>query len=161
MSTRPASEGAGDDDTSPEGDAYFTEHGFRRSRRPFDAAQTRRRLGDIVEQASICTRIVTDGREAFVAETFEALKTRMAAARSIEILAEATAKLHSDYKEHFPAVHWRNLYRMRTLTVHHYDKVRDELIWAAMSTNIPEMVAALGLPGSPSDPVPLPGKFDG
>lgn len=63
----------------------------------------------------MCAQILADGREAFEADSFEALKTRMAAQRSIEIIAEATAKLHSDYKEIFPEVGWRHLYRMRTL----------------------------------------------
>jgi uncharacterized protein with HEPN domain len=149
-----------DEDTTPDGDAYFAQYGFRRSTRPFQPEQTRRRLADIIEQAGICGRIVADGREAFDADTFEALKTRMAAARSIEIIAEATAKLHPDYKEGFPNVEWRNLYRLRNLAVHHYDKVRDDLIWAALSHNVPETVATLGLPSSNVMPIRLPPGLD-
>ena len=141
---------------SAAGDEYFAHHGFSRSTRPFNAEQTRRRLGDAIEQGRICARIVSDGHEAFNADTFESLKTRMAAARSIESLAEATAKLHSDYKERFPRVDWRSLYRMRTLTAHHYDKVRDEIIWAAISQNVPQMMSTLDLPSSRQEHIPLP-----
>ena len=149
------------DDATVDGDAYFAQYGFRRTTRPFDAKQTRRRLADVTRQAAICARIVADGRERFDAESFEGLKTRMAATRSIEIIAEATTKLHSDYKEHFPQAQWRTLYRMRTLAVHHYDKVRDDLIWAAISTNMPAMVDELGLPASPDEVIELPTELRG
>lgn len=103
---------------------------------------------------------MSDGQEAFDADTFGALKTRMAAQRSIEILAEATAKLHSDYRERFRDVQWRNLYRMRTLAVHHSDKVRDDVIWSAISTYVPAMVALLGLPTEEGEQIPLPEGLD-
>lgn len=141
---------------SESADEYFARNGFARSARPFDREQTLRRLEDIAAQGRICAQIVADGADAFWAPTFDALKTRMAATRSIEIVAEATAKLHSDFKEKFPGVGWRNLYRMRTLAAHHYDKVRDEIIWAAISQSVPQLVSALGLPESPEDPARPP-----
>ncbi|WP_371744644.1 DUF86 domain-containing protein [Georgenia sp. TF02-10] len=148
-STLPPVDGT-DEDTTQSGDDYFAQHGFRRSTRPFDPEQTRRRLSDILEQARICARIVSDGRRAFDADTFAALKTRMAAQRSIEIIAEAASKLHSDYKKGFPGVQWHSLYQMRTLAVHQDDRVRDDVIWATLSTNVPEMVSRLGLPAWPT-----------
>ena len=100
--------------------------------RDFDPERTMLRLGDIRNQARFIAEIVALGADSFAAPDFNGELLRAAATKSIETIAEATAKLHPAYRACFPQVPWRDIYRMRTKTVHHYDETDDE-VWDTMA----------------------------
>lgn len=140
-------------DDTPAGLAFHREHGFWPSRRPFDAERTRQRLRDIAEQVADARALVEGGKEAFDAETFDGTMRRRTAERIVEIVAEASAKLHSDYKTAVQAP-WRQMYGMRTLVVHHYDRTDPELLWEVLTAHLPDLARTLRLPADP-DPGPV------
>ena len=146
-----------DIDNTPEGQEFRRRHGFARNRRPFDPERTRQRLRDIAEQAADARTIVAGGKEAFLATTFDGTMRRRTAERIVEIVAEAGAKLHSEYKLGHPGP-WRQMYGMRTVVVHHDDRTDPHLVWEVLSAHIPELARLLGLPEDPDGEIPLPGE---
>jgi len=142
-------------DDTPDGQAFQRAHGFWRSRHPFDPERTRHRLRDIAEQAADARVLVEGGRDAFTAQTFDGTMRRRTGERIVEIVAEASAKLHSDYKLKVPGP-WRQMYGMRTVVVHHHDRTDCGLTWDVISKNIPELTSLLRLPDDPDADIPLP-----
>jgi len=75
--------------------------------------------------------------------------TRLAAYKAIEDIAEAVKKLPEDFRAGFPGIPWKELVAMRNRMVHVYDEIDDEMVWQTLESDIPELVAALGLELSP------------
>ncbi|MCL1800894.1 MAG: DUF86 domain-containing protein [Promicromonosporaceae bacterium] len=126
------------------------------SNRPFDPDRTRQRLADIIKQASLIETLVERGYDNFTALDFDGEITRNAAIKGIEIIAEATAKLHPTYRDRFPQVPWREIYRMRTKTTHHYDQTNFDEVWDTMVESIPALLADLGLSTQHGEAILLP-----
>lgn len=143
------------EDWTPDGYQFYREHGFWRTSRPYDPVRTQARLRDITQQVSDARELVAGGANAFFSATFEGTMRRRTAERIVEMIAEAGAKLHSDFKLATPAP-WKQIYGMRTILVHHYDESDPDELWEAITVNIPELARRLRLPQDANDPIPLP-----
>lgn len=60
-------------------------------------------------------------------------------------VATVVEKLPDEYKAVHGDVAWVAISRMRNLVAHHDDKVNDDLMWAALASRVPALLAALGL----------------
>jgi len=125
-------------------DSYYREHGFRKNNRPYRVQDIRYRLKHIIDAYHTLQNQVAYGREQFLSNDDRGDEIRKISERCIEIIAEASAAIHSNYKEFFD-VPWRDLYAMRNIISHSYHEVDNDIVWEAMTIDIPEFIANLGL----------------
>jgi uncharacterized protein with HEPN domain len=57
--------------------------------------------------------------------------------RSLEIIGEASAKIHPDFKAKYPLVPWRDMNDIRNKIIHHYFGIDYDIVWDTVKTNIP------------------------
>src|ERR1700678_1088715 len=57
--------------------------------------------------------------------------------RSLEIIGEASAKIHPDFKTKYPLVPWRDMTDIRNKIIHHYFGIDYDIVWDTVKTNIP------------------------
>ncbi|MDB5090258.1 MAG: hypothetical protein JWR09_4252 [Mucilaginibacter sp.] len=62
-----------------------------------------------------------------------------AVCRSLEIIGEASSKVHPDIKEKYPLVPWREMNDIRNKIIHHYFGVDYDIVWDTIQTNIPQL----------------------
>jgi uncharacterized protein with HEPN domain len=60
-----------------------------------------------------------------------------AVCRSLEIIGEASTKIHQDFKAKYPLVPWREMNDIRNKIIHHYFGVDYDIVWDTVKTNIP------------------------
>lgn len=114
-----------------------------------DDARVTHRLDDLVTFAREAAFVVGHGRDLYVSATPEGTLLRNAGERVLIKVATVVEKLPEAYKAQHPEVAWVAISRMRNLVAHHYDKVNDDVVWAALVDRVPAMVRTLGLdPGA-------------
>lgn len=111
----------------------------------------RRKIQDLSRELGICKMIAASGYESFMSRSPEGLTKRYAAARAIEIIAEATRGLDADWKASRPEVPWRGIYDMRNLLSHEYGRVDNDVVWNVVAVKLPEFTQLTGI-----DPHPQP-----
>lgn len=104
-----------------------------------------RRLEDLARFGREANYLVGKGSAAYLADTMEGALLRSAGERILIKAATVAEKLPQEFKAQHPEVDWAGINRMRNLVVHHYDKVNDDLLWAALAVRIPALVNELGL----------------
>ena len=57
--------------------------------------------------------------------------------RSLEIIGEASNKVHPDLKAKYSVVPWREMGDIRNKIIHNYFGIDYEIIWDAVTTEIP------------------------
>ncbi|HYD21095.1 MAG TPA: DUF86 domain-containing protein [Flavipsychrobacter sp.] len=62
-----------------------------------------------------------------------------AVVRSIEIIGEATKKLHEDFKSQYPHVEWKKISRTRDKLIHHYFGIDYDIVWDIITAKLPEL----------------------
>jgi uncharacterized protein with HEPN domain len=62
-----------------------------------------------------------------------------AVCRSLEIIGEASSKVHPDLKAKYPFVSWREMSDIRNKIIHHYFGVDYDIVWDTVKTNIPAL----------------------
>jgi len=62
-----------------------------------------------------------------------------AVCRSLEIIGEATTKIHPDIKAKYPLVSWREMSAIRNKIIHHYFGIDYDIVWDTMKTDIPQL----------------------
>lgn len=70
-------------------------------------------------------------------------RTRRAVQLEIVIIAEAAGRLPDEVRAQLGDIPWHDVRGMRNRIVHEYDKVDDEEVWRAATTDIPVLIAAL------------------
>lgn len=104
-----------------------------------------RRLADLALFGEQAAYVVAKGREAYLADTMDAVMLRNAAERVLIKVATVVEKLPTEFTDRYPDIDWRGIGRMRNLIAHHYDAVNDDLMWAALEARIPDLIRQLGL----------------
>jgi uncharacterized protein with HEPN domain len=74
-------------------------------------------------------------REEFLADR----KTIFAVVRALEIVGEATKRISEDFKARNPALPWRVMAGMRDKLAHDYFGVNLNVVWSAVTENLPEV----------------------
>lgn len=67
-----------------------------------------------------------------------------AAQRWLEIIGEAAARLSEEFKADHSDVAWRDLVGMRTILAHGYFHVDRDVMWTAITREVPKLRSALG-----------------
>ena len=71
------------------------------------------------------------------------LKARRAIERTLEIIGEAASKVSEAFYIAHPEIDWRRIKGLRNIISHEYDKVRHDLLWAVVKTDLPVLIARL------------------
>ncbi len=70
---------------------------------------------------------------------FSDLEKQFAAARALEIIGEASARLSEEFRKDHPEIDWRAIKSMRNLLIHEYSHIDAEEVWKAYETDIPDL----------------------
>lgn len=94
---------------------------------------------DIIETCGQLIEHVGGDHERFEADPV----VQAAAQRWLEIIGEAAARLSDDFKTEHPDVAWRDLIGMRNILAHGYFHVDREVMWNAITRDVPKLRSAL------------------
>lgn len=104
-----------------------------------------RRLRDLAAFGADAEYTVNLGRDAFMAETQDGRLLRNNGRHILIQVATVAEKLPESFRQSYPSVDWVGLARMRNLIAHHYDKIDDQLVFAALQRRIPDLLKQLDL----------------
>jgi uncharacterized protein with HEPN domain len=112
-----------------------------------DGAADRERVGrylaDLVRFGEQARQLVSEGHEAYMAQTFDGERSRGFGEHIVLNIATVAERLPEWFKEQHPDIGWPALKGMRNLIAHVDDGVDDELVWRALEKRVPWMVAEL------------------
>ena len=74
-----------------------------------------------------------------VSEFLDSIKTQDAVVRRLEIIGEAVARLPEEFTEEHSDIPWGDLIGMRNVMIHKYDDVNFELVWEAITKDLPKL----------------------
>jgi uncharacterized protein with HEPN domain len=70
-------------------------------------------------------------------------KTVDAVVRNFQILGEAARKVPNDVQSNYPEIPWTIMQGMRHILVHDYFKVKVDIVWRTIQTDLPSLVGPL------------------
>lgn len=103
------------------------------TRQPDDAF---RYVEDILNEMQIVQDLVED---LSFAEFEEDQRTRRAVVRCLEVIGEAAKQVPDEVRDRHDRVPWREMAGMRDRLIHAYRDVDLELVWQAITEEIPEV----------------------
>ena len=66
-------------------------------------------------------------------------KTQDAVIRNLEIIGEASSKLEQEFIKQLPQIPWRDIKDFRNKLIHDYWELNLEVIWEAVTKEIPQL----------------------
>ena len=97
-------------------------------------------LLDMLQHARGAVRAV-GGRTA--AEYAADENLRLAVERRNEIMGEAARRVSAAFRAAHSEVPWQKIVAQRNVLIHEYGEVEDEIVWAAATTSVPELIRLL------------------
>lgn len=97
--------------------------------------EIRERLLDILEAIENIEKYVVKGREAFKSD--ELIQTWFV--RQLQIIGEAVRSLPQEMRDTAPEIPWTKIVGMRNILTHSYFEIDTELVWDAVSKDVPEL----------------------
>ncbi|MBK5224294.1 MAG: DUF86 domain-containing protein [Acidimicrobiia bacterium] len=97
------------------------------------------RVLDIIETCDQLLEHVGSDRTRFESDPV----VQAAAQRWLEIIGEAASRLTDGFRAERPDVPWRDLVGMRNILAHGYFHIDNEVVWAAISRDIPVLRRSL------------------
>ena len=96
-------------------------------------------LNDIKECISKVKDYTKGGRKEFDASSM----VRDAVIRNIEIIGEAVKNLPQELKDKQPQIPWKQIARIRDISIHHYFKIDWALIWGVVENDLDPLDKAI------------------
>ncbi|MFD2026743.1 DUF86 domain-containing protein [Promicromonospora aerolata] len=100
-------------------------------------------MTDLARFGEQARQLVAEGREAYLAQTFDGQRSRGFGEHIILNIATVAERLPEQFKEQHPDVGWPALKGMRNLIAHVHDGVDDKLVWRALEHRVPRMLQQL------------------
>ena len=66
-------------------------------------------------------------------------KLQLAVERALEIMGKAAKHVAEDFQKNHPEIPWKKIIGQRNILAHEYGEIRQERIWAVITTHIPEL----------------------
>jgi len=70
-------------------------------------------------------------------------KLRYALTHLVELVGEAASQVPAAERSRFPQIPWPKIVSMRNRLIHGYDYVDYDILWDAITTNLPQLLAQL------------------
>ena len=86
-----------------------------------------------------CLYIISVSEDLLFEDFMEDETLKRAVVRSLEIIGEATKKIHADFKVKWNTIQWKNMAGMRDRLIHDYIGVNYAIVWDVMKNKIPNM----------------------
>ena len=86
-----------------------------------------------------CLYLLKESRNNTFDEFMKNDRLTRAVCRSLEIIGEASTKIHPDFKAKYPLVPWRDINDIRNKIIHNYFGVDYDIVWDTVSNNVPEL----------------------
>jgi uncharacterized protein with HEPN domain len=121
-------------------DARWDEVGPERT----EAQKQQRLARTLVELRNVLTdaeMVTAEGREGFDADR----RLQLAGEAVVGHLGEVVPRLPASYLDQHPEIPWRQIKGMRNRIVHAYQHTSVAIVWAALSSDIPDLVMTLDL----------------
>lgn len=96
-------------------------------------------LCDLLDFAELARDLVTRGKAAYDGDVVN----RLAAEAIVHRMGEAVSRLPSAFTAAHPDIEWPLMKGMRTLVAHQYGNVDHDLLWNALSTEVPKDAARI------------------
>ena len=93
----------------------------------------RERLRDMLEAVERIEKYVARGRPAF--DQDELIQNWMV--QNLQVIGEAARALSPAVRDRHPEMAWSDIIGMRTVLVHHYFEIDVEIVWSAVTNDIP------------------------
>jgi hypothetical protein len=113
-----------------------------------DVGRIERLLADLAAFGGDAVYTAGLGLSAYLADGPEGRVLRNNGRQILIQVATVVEKLPDAFKTAHGDVDWVGIGRMRNLIAHHYDRVDDRLVFVALATRIPDLVARLDPGGS-------------
>lgn len=84
-----------------------------------------------------CFYLIDESQRNSFDEFMQNERLSKAVCRSLEIIGEASSKLHPDLKLKYKLVPWREMGDIRNKIIHHYFGIDYEIVWDTVVTDIP------------------------
>lgn len=97
------------------------------------------RVADIIEACEQIVEHIGGDHDRFRTDPV----IQAASQRWLEILGEASAGLSDEFKQAHAEVAWRDLVGMRNILAHGYFHVDDDILWAAVERDVPQLLVAM------------------
>jgi uncharacterized protein with HEPN domain len=62
---------------------------------------------------------------------------------AITLIGEAAANVSAETQKMYPQIEWSNMIGMRNFLVHHYWRVKLDIVWDTATRNIPDLIEQL------------------
>ena len=96
----------------------------------------------MLEVAYICLEFVKDKKPV----DFENDKMlSFAVVRALEIFGEAASRVSKSFQEKYPTIQWRAIIGMRNRLIHAYFDIDYDIVWQALTHEIPKIIPELEL----------------
>ena len=97
-------------------------------------------LLDIFDAARLAMQYVRGkSRDEFLAD----VQTQDAVIRRLAVIGEAARRVSQTARQAMPDLPWRQMVGMRNIVIHEYDDVDLEVVWDAVTRDLPLLAAAL------------------
>ena len=70
-------------------------------------------------------------------------KLQLAVERLVEIIGEAARNVSDPFKQSHPDILWKGIIGQRHVLAHEYGEIKQERMWAIVSTHIPQLISKL------------------
>lgn len=92
-----------------------------------------------------CDYLISEVEKNTIDDLISNERLNRAVCRSLEIIGEASSKIHPDVKQEYKAIPWRELTDIRNKIIHHYFGVDYDIIWDTITNDIPSLRIAINL----------------
>jgi|SRR5580698_8553973 uncharacterized protein with HEPN domain len=86
-----------------------------------------------------CRYLLKEARDNSFDNFISDARLTRAICRSLEIIGEASGKLHPELKMRYPLVPWREMSDIRNKIIHNYFGVDYEIVWDTVENNISDL----------------------
>lgn len=73
----------------------------------------------------------------------ESVLIQSAVERQLEILGEAARRLSDEFRQAHPEIDWRRIIGLRNILIHRYDEIRQQAIWAVVTSELEPLLTQL------------------
>lgn len=70
-------------------------------------------------------------------------KLLLSIVKEIEIIGEAAGRVSDECRKEFPEIPWREITAMRNRLIHAYFDINPDIVWSAVTEELPRLLAAL------------------